>query len=232
LFPWKRFVVVFADYNSISPITHLLWHSAAHPLRCLLVFYPACFLRHLVTLLVGLVGAFLVWNLVAVSFRDIDAVLHGDLVTDWVGDLSLMLLLHIFAVLIWVVFAGGPIGHPFLVISSSFPVVLAVLLVGGAALCLCVGLVLRSELIVAFLLVVGGALLLAGGLANLPGGGSALPLVQCLALVHVHGVADVLLGLYIGGVPDCGLLCPAPHRGCRWSTLGLRWSSSVSILGC
>jgi hypothetical protein len=180
-------------------------------MRGLLVLYFAAFLGHLVASLVGLISTFLVRDLMAVGYRDIDTVFDWYLVTDGVWHLSLMLFLHIITVLICVVLAGGPIRNPFLIIASSLPVVLAVLLVAGAALRLCVGLILRSELIVALLLVVGGALQFTGCLANLSAGGAALLLVQGFALVHIHSGTDVFLGLHIGGVPDGGLLCPAPH---------------------
>lgn len=211
LFPWawKRLLLTFANNNPVCSVTHLLWYGAADPVWRLLMFYFAAFLWHLVAFLVGLIPAFLVRNLLAVGYRDVDAVLDRDLITDWVGDLSLVLLLHVLAVFIWVVCAGGSIRDPFLVISSSFPVVLAVLLIAGAALCLCVGFIFCSELFVAFLLVVSFALLLICGFANLSGGGAALSFVESLALVHVHRGADVLLCLYVGGVPDSCLFCPA-----------------------
>jgi hypothetical protein len=197
-----------------------------------LVFHIAFLLGNLVTLLVGFIGAFLVRNLMAVRHRDIDTVLDWDLVTDWVRNLSLILLFNILAVIIWVVPASRSIHDPFLLISSSLPMELAVFFVAGVALCLCVGLIFSSELIMALLAVAGAALLLIGCLTNLPGGGAALPLIQSLALLDIHRVADVLLGLHISGVPDCSLLCPAPYRGSRtWSSLWLRGrSSNVSIL--
>jgi len=180
-------------------------------MRGLLVLYFAAFLGHLVTSLIGLIGTFLVRDLLAVGYRDIDTVFDWDLLTDGVWHLSLMLLLHILTVLVWVVLASGPVRNPFLVIASSLPMVLAVLLVASTAISFCVGLILSTELIVALLLVVGGALQFADCLANLPTGGAALLLVQGLALVHIHSGADVLLSLHIGSVPDGGLLCPAPH---------------------
>jgi uncharacterized protein YacL len=140
------------------------------------VFHIAALLGDLVTLLVGLIGAFLVSNLLAVRHRDIDTVLDWDLVTNRVGDLSLILLLHIFAVFIWVVLASGSVWNPFLVISSSLPVVLTVFLVAGVAFCLCVGFIFSSELIMALFPVAGAALQLIVSLTNLPGGWATLPL--------------------------------------------------------
>jgi len=175
------------------------------------VLYMTFLLGHLVAFLVGLIPALLVRDLLAVCHRDVDAVLDWNLVTHWVGDLSFLLFLYILTVVIWVVLAGGPVGHPFLVVSSSFPVVLAVLLVACVAFRLCVGVILSSELIVAFFLVVSGALLLIDGLAHLPCCGVAFLPVQGLTLPHIFGVAHIFLSLHILGVPDCGLLCPASY---------------------
>merc|ERR1719186_843492 len=130
-----------------ASVAHLLWYSPADPVWCLIVFYVAFLLGYLVAFLVGFIRAFLVRHLLAVSSRDIEAVLDWNLVTHWVGDLSFLLFLYILTVVIWVVCAGGPVRHPLLVIPSPLPVVLAVLLIACVAFRLCVCIMLSSELI-------------------------------------------------------------------------------------
>merc|ERR1712018_450083 len=171
--------------------THLLGHLFAHSDRNLLV--------HILAVLQGLVGAYLVRNLHTLLPWDINTDLLGHIMAHWVGNLSLLGLAHIFAGLIGVGLAGAGNWSPNLVISMTLPLVFTVLLVLCGALSLGVGLVLCVEL------------LLIHGVAFLPCGWLAQSL--CLSPAHllILGGAHLSLSLGVLSVPNGGVLGPAMH---------------------
>ena len=144
---------------------------------------------------------------------------------------SLLLLLHILAILMGVVFAGPR--DSFLVITMSLPPVLTVLLVEGGALCLCVGLILCLVLLHTHILVDGLALGLVLDLAHLSCGRLAQSL--CFSATHLNNntlLSNILISVYlfishllilccahlclclhILGIPQGDILCPTGNTG-------------------
>merc|ERR1719420_607521 len=111
----------------------------------------------------------------------------GDITTHRVGHLPRLLFSHIPALVMGVGLASAGDGDPHLVVTLALPLVLAVLLVLGAALRLSVGLILRLVLVHTHLLVNCVALLLIHGLTHLSSCWLALSLKHCLALRHILG---------------------------------------------
>merc|ERR1711892_155449 len=113
--------------------------------------------------------------------------LLGDLPADpdWhlLVDSLAVLLGHILALIIGILLACAGNGSPDLVIAKTLPLVLAVLLVLGGALSLRVGLILCLVLLHTHALVHRLALLLIDCVALLPGGGLAQSL--CLSTAHL-----------------------------------------------
>ena len=159
-------------------------------------------------------------------YGNVDALLLRDLVTHLVGNLLLLGLRHVLALVVGILLAGPGDFNPDLVVPVSLPLELTVLLVQRGALSLSVRLVLSPELLNTDTLVHRGAALLIDGLALLPGGGlqqhnynqSQLSVLSShLAQSLVDGVTnllivgDALLGLLllVLGVPHLGVLGPA-----------------------
>ena len=164
-------------------------------------------------------------------YGHIDTLLLRDLVTHLVGNLLLLGLRHVLALVVGILLAGAGYFSPDLVVTVSLPLELTVLLVVCGALSLGVRLVLGLVLLNTDTLVHGGAALLVDGLALLSGGGLnrqtvitlttlSTPVNPYLAQSLVHGVAnllvvgDALLGLLllVLGVPHHAVLRPAGHR--------------------
>merc|ERR1719167_1455331 len=189
-----------------ASIAHPLRHPLADPLGHLFVDLLALLLRHLVTHLDGVVRALALLNRGALLLGHGTARPTQHIPTLLVGHLTLPLLGHINAGVVGVGAAGAGDGDPHLGGALALPVVLAVLLVLGAALSLGVGVHLRPVGRLAHLLVDSVAHLLGGGAALLPGHVDAGLLDLGLALVGVHGHAFLGLRLYVVGAPHSGHL--------------------------
>merc|ERR1711945_44385 len=171
--------------GSVSFITDFLWHSLAHSNWNLLVFSCALLSWHIL--------AQLLWHIIA----------------HWVGNLSLLGLGHILALIVGVALACSGDWCPDLVVSVALPLVFAVLLVLGGAFGLCVRFILSSVLVNTHVLVNGLALLLIDCVALLSGCGLTLSLKSSFAHIVVLGHTLLGLGLLVGRVPDGGILCSA-----------------------
>merc|ERR1719189_37342 len=132
---------VTGDGGGVPVIADLLWDPLAHPDGALLVDGGTLLHRALGALLLGHVPA------------------HG------LSHLAGLLLGHVPTLVVGVALAGAGDGDPDLAVALALPLVLAVLLVLGAALRLCVGLVHRLVLVHTHVLIHGGALLLVHSLA-------------------------------------------------------------------
>ena len=149
----------------ISTITHLLGNILADSDWYLLVDSMTLLLWHLLALSQRLVEAFLIRDVPADCLGHISTGLLRHLAAHRVGHLSLFVLGHILALIIGIVLAGARDGHPDLVVASPLPLVLTVLLVLGGADCLGVGLILSLVLLNTNILVNCAALLLIDGVA-------------------------------------------------------------------
>jgi len=72
---------------------------------------------------------YLVRDLTAVLSGNVNTLLFGDIVTDWVGDLLLLRLPHILALVVGILLAGPGDFSPDLVVTVTLPLKLTVLLV-------------------------------------------------------------------------------------------------------
>jgi len=154
---------------------------------------------------------YLIRDLTTVLSGNVDTLLFGHIVTHWVGNLLLLGLAHVLAVVVRILLAGPGDFSPDLVVTVALPLELTVLLVLCGALSLRVGFILGLELLNTDTFVDRGAALLIDGLALLPGGGLAQSLVHGVANLLIVG--DALLGLLllVLGVPHHAVLRPAGH---------------------
>jgi hypothetical protein len=212
---WLPVVVVAI---TISAITHFLRKAATNPLGRLLMNLFTMFLWHTPTIPIRLVSAFLVWNILTFSPRNLDTNLfryiHADLLS--------ILLRNIPACIVGVVHTGALIRNPSFVIASSLPVVLAILFVLCGAFCLSVTFILCVTLFI----ILSCTLIFVHGVADLPCGGYTHFSLQGLALVYILSGADVVHCFYVLCVPHGGVLNSALNRSRRLS----HWSRSSSIL--
>jgi len=142
---------------------------------------------------------------------NVHTLLLRDIVTHRVGNLLLLGLGHVLALVVGILLAGPGYFSPDLVVTVSLPLELTVLLVVRGALSLGVRLVLSLVLLDTDTLVHRGATLLVDSLALLSGGGLAQSLVHGVANLLVVG--DALLGLLllVLCVPHHAVLRPAGH---------------------
>jgi len=177
---------------------------------------------------------YLIRDLTTVLSGNVDTLLFGHIVTHWVGNLLLLGLAHVLAVVVRILLAGPGDFSPDLVVTVALPLELTVLLVlcryyrvsaqylhitawcfkiflTCGALSLRVGFILSLELLNTDTFVHRGAALLIDGLALLPGGGLAQSLIHRVANLLVVGDALRLLLLLVLGVPHHAVLRPAGH---------------------
>merc|ERR1712076_14575 len=154
---------------------------------------------------------YLVRDLTTVLSGNVDTLLLGDVVTHRVGNLLLLGLRHVLALVIGILLAGPGDFSPDLVVPIALPLELAVLLVLSGALSLGVRFVLRLVLLDTDTFVHSGAARLVSDLALLPGGWLAQTLSD--GVTNLLVVGDALLGLLllVLGVPHLAVPRPAGH---------------------
>merc|ERR1719513_357960 len=128
------------------------------------------------------------------------------ILADWVCNQLLMSPLHILALIIGVLLAGGLDGGPHLVVPLDHPLVLTVLLVQSHTLCLSVRLVHSLVLINTDLLVDSLTHLVLDSLTLLPSGLLAQPLILKLALLLIVCLALLRHLHLVLSVPDSGVV--------------------------
>merc|ERR1719411_205393 len=124
----------------VSSVTDFLGDILANSDWNFLVVGGALLAGHILTLLQGLVVTNLVRDLTAVLPRNVHTLLFGDIVTHWVGNLLLLGLGHVLAVVVRILLAGPGDLSPDLVVAAA-------LLVLCGALSLRVRFILRLVLV-------------------------------------------------------------------------------------